>query len=496
MSDSLGRGKSVLKDVGLYGFGNAVSSAAGFLGLLVLARVFGPGRYGILATVGATTGLLEVFLILGADTALVRLFFDTSSYHDRQQVTTTTILSIGLWSLVLCALLVPLAAPVSQWLTGSGTATIPLVLGLATAPVVITNRLLGQTLRNQFRPASFVTVDIVNAALDLTFSLTAVLVLHMGVAGALAGTLVAEAVVVPARVALVRGLFRWPPSGRALRRLMVLGLPLVPSSLSYWIFQTSDRYVLARLTSLAQVGLYSYANLLMGAGTVFSLSVGMAWGPHALELARADPERASHQYGRMLTYLLAASGGVAVALTALSRPLIELFAGPRYLNAAPAVGPLALAFVAQVSVHVTAFGIYIAKRNRYHAQYAAYAAVVNVALCVSLVAWIGMVGAAWATAAAYLTLTLFCAWRSQRLWPIAYEVRRSLTVVAVTGAFTLGAMQLSGSSLVAALLGVAVSIGYLGAVVILGGLDRRDLDQLRSVLQSGGRSGEVSGTSS
>ncbi len=486
MSTEDNRGWSVLRDVGVYGFGNALSNLAGFVCLLILSRAFAPTKYGLLATMGAVSMLLDVFMVLGADSALVRHHFDTTSHAERRKLTTTYIGSIAAWSILLCAALVPLAWPASQWLTRSGRAVTPILLVLAMGPIVVTNRLLGQALRNQFRPVAFISSDVASALLDFAFSLIAALALHLGVSGVLLGTLVAEFIVLPVRVYFVRDLLRWPPSRRLLRPMIAYGAPLVPASLAYWVYQASDRFILARITSLAQVGLYGYAILLMGIGAVISTSIGMAWIPHAVESATQDRERAAKQFGRMLTYLLIGSGAIAVWITALARPLVLVLGGHAYAGSAIAIGPLALAFVAMLSSQVTTVGISISKKNRYIAQYAAYAAVVNIALCIVLVRLLGMVGAAWATTAAYLVMTLCSLWRSQRLWPIVYERRRSAIAAILTVAFVLVAIQTDRSpwhtSLGAVAVILALCIGFPAVVLVTRTVDGRDVALLRRYL--------------
>ncbi len=211
----------------------------------------------------------------------------------------------------------------------------------------------------------------------------------------------------------------------------------------------------------------------------------MASIPHTVESAtriaascEGDSVECSH--------LLITSGAIAVWITALARPLVLVLGGHAYTGSAIAIGPLALAFVAMLSSQVTTIGITISKRNRYIAQYATYAAVVNIALCIALVHLLGMVGAAWATTAAYLLLTLCSLWRSQRLWPVVYELRRSATAAVLTVAFVLAGIRTDRSlwhaSFGAVVIILALCIGFPALMLVTRTVDGRDVALLRRYL--------------
>jgi O-antigen/teichoic acid export membrane protein len=401
------RGRAVVKDVAVYGFGDATVKGTAFITLLVLARVFGPSTYGLLSLMTTVFGLLTSLLILGGDSAYVRFFFDTTDNQERRVLTVTWIAFLALEATLVCLVIAPFARPLSSALTGSSRASTPILVLLATAPVVIVNRMLGQGLRNQFRSVPYVTLNVSSAVCDLAASLIAVLVFHRGVTGALAGTLIAECVFFPIRLIVLRPLWKARVSQRVLRELLAYGVPLLPASMAAWVYTTADRIILEKLTNLAEVGLYGYANTLLALGAVLTGAVAQAWSPHTFEMVRDDPERAAKQFGRAMTYLLVAGGFISVCMTAFSHELVEVLAGHRYAAAASAVPPLALAFVALASVQVTALGISIAKRTRFVAQYSLYAGVLNVVLCLVLIPPYGIVGAAWAsTIIATIGLTL------------------------------------------------------------------------------------------
>jgi O-antigen/teichoic acid export membrane protein len=238
--------------------------------------------------------------------------------------------------------------------------------------------------------------------------------------------------------------------------------------------------LLGKLSTLEQLGLYSVANSLVALTAIAITAFGQAWTPHAFQVYENEPQRAPILYSRVMTYLLAGFGALAVGITAFAPDLLRILTDEPYFGAVAAVGPLAIGMVAQASTQVTAGGITLAKRTRYLAIHSWAAAGLNVGLNLALIPPLGMIGSAWATAISYVYLTLAYLVTSQRLWPVAFEVRRgaaivTATVVVVIGAWIVGAPTGWPSTLV----GIAWCGVYAVLLLVSRSLDVRELALLR-----------------
>ena len=471
------------KDFIVYGVGEVAVKAFSLISVPIYTRVFSPDEYGVLSFVGTLFGLLSAVLVLGGDSAYARFYFEAKTHEQRQAITSTWIGFLAAWSAAICLLLLPFSGAIASVSLGDPSATIFMAVSLLTAPIWLINRMCAQVLRNDFRASAYTALNVASTALLLLFAVIAVVVLRLGVAGVLVGTLLAEVVMLPVRVWTVRSMFARRFSGSLLRQLLAFGVPIVPTSLAYWVFLTSDRLVLARLSTLEQLGLYSIANSLVGLATIAIAAFGQAWSPHSVKLYEDDQGSASNVYGRMMTYVLAGFGWLAVGLTAFGPELLEVLTTSSYLSAAPAIAPLAIAMVAMATTQITAGGISLMKRTHYLAVYAWTAALINLALNVVLDAPFGMLGAAWATAIAYVALTLLYLATSQRLWPVAYEVRRSVILVVLVLLFCGAALSLPSGISPAVIVGKALfCLAFVGAAFALRALDRREIGIARLAL--------------
>jgi O-antigen/teichoic acid export membrane protein len=451
------------------------------LTLPIYSRVFEPAEYGVWNYLVTLTFLLQACLLLGGDAAYGRFFFAAGTQRERETVTWTAVVGIGGLSTILALALLPFSGEISDWSFGTAADRVLVALAVITAPVVVVSALLGQALRNEFRPLTFAVLNLAAVLLGVGVGLFLVLAHDLGVKGVLIGSLVGSLVVLPVRFWTVRTLLRPTFSSAVLRGLLRFGLPLVPAALALWIFAVSDRIVLGQLSTFRELGLYTAATSVASLITVLLGPLGQAWSPHALEAYERDSDQARLLYGRVATLLLAAFGLLAVVVSAFAPELVALLTVPEFDRAHEALAPLALGAVAFATVQVTAIAFSLKHRTGTIAVVTWGAAVFNLVLNLAFVPRFGMLASAWATAASSVVLTVTYVALGQRLWRVPYETGRLVAIGAATAVFALAAGPLEDLTALA----VAVKTVYCGVfaalVVLL--LGRRETAAARTVLR-------------
>lgn len=467
---------SILRDVAVYGAGDALLKASALITLPIYTRVFTPEAYGVWGFVVGTVGFLGALLALGADSAYARFFFEARDDEERSTVTSTALALVATWSVAVVALCLPFAGLMSHLSFDTREHAPLFALALAAIPLALVNDLCGQALRNQFRAPLFTALNFASAALTIGCGLVAVLVLGLGVEGLLGGALVASVVLLPVRLVAVRGLLRARFSRTVLLDLLAFGVPLVPTAVAMWVLASSGRVILGKTASLSELGLFSVASSVTSVLGLFNGALGQAWSPHAVHVYEERPDEAPAFYGRILTYILVGFGCLCVGITAFSREALAVLASPAYRDAAIAVGPLALSYVAQASMQVTAAGISLSKKTHYFALISGIGAAVHLVSNLLLVPRFGLLAAAWTTAGSYGVLTIAYLVVARRLWAVAYEVRRSVVTVVLTLGFT-AAMPLVPAldPLPSLLVKSGITLSYATLLLLLGAIDGREL---------------------
>jgi O-antigen/teichoic acid export membrane protein len=451
-------------DLVVYGLGEAFVKAIAFITLPIYTRIFTPAEYGELSLAITVVGLIGTVLVLGGDSAYARFFFEAKTLTARRVLGTTWIGFLIFWSTLVALSCVVAARPLSELVFGDDRGVLLIIAGLIAAPLAQANTMLGQVLRNEFRAIPFTVLNLATVALTVSLGVTFVAFFRLGPLGVLIGTFVAQLAMLPFRAWTVRDAFGRQVDLSLLRRLLAYGIPLVPTSLAFWVFLTSDRILLGRLSTLDQLGLYSVAVSLVGLANVAIAALGQAWTPHLIRMFEENRDGAARFVGRMLVYSVAGFGFLAVTFTAFAPEVLDVLSGEGFHGAAAAVGPLALGMVAFASNQMTAAGISLMKRTSYLALHAWIAAVINVALNFVLDPPFGMLGAAWATAIAYAYLSLAFLATSQRLWPIVIPTGRLVVAIVLVIAYTVAASAFPSLGLVEA---IVVKGAFSASFVVL-----------------------------
>ncbi len=470
-------------DILVYALGYGLAKAGSFLALPVLTRAFSPVDYGVLSSLTALMWLVVAASLMGGDSVYGRYFFEAGSSEERQRLTSTWIGFLALWSLALFAVFAAPITLVMQWYLGGDHVAL-VIATLATVPPLVINMMCGQVLRNQLRSRRVATLAAAEALLSTGLGLFVGIALHHGLTGVAVGTLLGELTLLPVYLWAARAMFAPAFSGRLLRELLRVGASLLPLSLAYWVFLASDRFLLGRLSTLQELGLYSVAVQIALVLNLLQAVVGQAWWPYAMRAWLQSPRGAPELVGRVMSYLLAGFGLGSVGLTALAPLLLHILSSGAYVPSAPLVGPLVLGGLAYASILVTSIGVTVAKQSGFLAAASIGAAVVNVALNLVLDHRLGGLGAAWATAISYTALTVAYLVRSQQLLPVTYQRRRSLSVVVlasglVVAATYLGGLDSTGAQLVSA---AGCVVAFATGLVLLGCVGRRELTAVRSLL--------------
>ena len=473
---------AVFRDIAIYGMGYIALRGLGLLTLPIYTRTFAPAEFGTLNLVLTAISMLQGVLILGGDTAYVRFYFEATTDEEQRVVTFTWLGFLGLWASLVVFVALPWSGYLSEWLLDTRAHTLLFAVGLLSGLVAMMQQMLAQVLRIQFRAVLVSVANLITAALAVGIGLVAVFALDWGLVGVVAGTVGGTVLGLPMLVWLARDLLRPRFSFGILRRMLAYGVPLVPVTLAYWVFASSDRIMLGRLASLEELGLYAVGATIVSVLLLVFQALGQAWTPHAVRLYETDPAGAALLYSRFLTYILGIFGLLAVALTALAPELIQLLASSRYLGATTVIGPLAIGAVAYASTQVTVSGISLLKRTHYLAIYAGMAAVLNVVLNLIFIPIWGMLAAAWTTCVCYVFLTLAYALTSQRLFRIPYEFRRVIPLIVLTVLFVLGSLAQPSMSWYWALPLKAGYVAIFAAIVLVyPGLTQDEWRKLRGM---------------
>uniref|UniRef100_UPI003567D1B5 lipopolysaccharide biosynthesis protein n=1 Tax=Paraconexibacter sp. TaxID=2949640 RepID=UPI003567D1B5 len=280
----------------------------------------------------------------------------------------------------------------------------------------------------------YLAASLTNVVLTVGLTVTLVVGLDGGATAYVLGNYLASTVVLLGVWWLLRDRVRFLPTGIAerLRVPLAFGLPTVPAEATVFLLNVVDRAYLLRVESPAAAGVYAVAVKLATAVIVAVRGFQAAWPPLAYSIA--DPQEARRLYAFVTTMYVAVTGTAVVALTLLSRQVVDLLAADAFAEAHEALPWLALgwALYGLNLVFITIAGRAKVTTRNFPAALAGV--VVNVVTLVLLVPPLGVAGAGIALCVAYVVMVATIHLLTRRLFVVPFEWRRlALLVTVLTG---------------------------------------------------------------
>lgn len=462
------------RDTLVYGVLDVANRFTAFLLLPLYTRVLSPADYGRMDLAVTLTTVGFAALSLGLESALLFRFNETDDEGERRRIVTAALLTIFLSMTAGAVVLALLAKPAAALALPSVPGGPRLVLLAAAAfPLQGVNQihLLLLRVRRDFRRYAILSTGMLVSVVVLNVYF--LLGLHLGVEGVLLAQIITRVPMaaygfVANRHELVR---RFPP--RLAAQLVRYGAPLVPGMLSYWGLMYVERYFLARLGTLTEVGIYGLATRVATLVTLVSTAVDLAWMPFAHSIQR-DPQ-APRTYSAALGWYLLGSGVAGTLLAVFAREGLVLMTTPAYYSGYVLVGPIVAALVVRGAVNMAGVGALVSQRTHLISEASLLTVVLDAVLLGLLVPRMGVMGAAVATLVARLAAMALLVARSHRAYPIGYPWGRIARMALVFTATVVAGVALSRLELwTGTLLKVVVLLPAMAAACLAAGVVSRD----------------------
>jgi O-antigen/teichoic acid export membrane protein len=427
---------SALKEIGtavrhsaVYGLGNILAKALGFLMLPLYTHYLAPRDFGLFELMDLSISVLGMVLQMGIAPALLRTYAAAQSPAEKKKAVSTVYIFAGATGLVtfLCGLAV--IRPVSTMLFGPEVPPKYLLLSFSAFVLSYIASPFRIYLRAREASGRLVTLDTISTLLIFALNIYFVAVLKIGLLGVLMSPLIVNGVwtIVAAGSLFGIGLHF---SRNLLGQMVNFGLPLILANLAAFVLNFADRFFLQHFRSLEVVGLYA-----VGYKFGFMINVLLVQPFFQMWQARMYAIHADKQhvsifgqifvlYSLVLTY-------AALAIALFSREIINLMAGPKFAEAGVVIPVISFAYVVCGVGYYLQTGLYLANRTRLIGVISGIAAVISLALYYVLISAYGLLGAAWATVLSFVTVAVGSYWCSRRVCPLGLDLYRVVAGFAI-----------------------------------------------------------------
>ncbi len=424
--------RQLVKNTGIYGLGNVLTKAMGFLMFPLYAYHLAPGDYGLLELLDLILVLAGIFTAMGIQAAVFRSYAAAQSETEKRDLMGTALLFYGFTSLLVALLLFACAAPLSNLAFGTSQHAPLLRIVSATFFFACLPEVPMAYWRVQEKARIYVAVTLGRTLLSAVLIALALVVGKRGVEGVLLAMLLGNLLTGTCMFAVVLRQVSRKISLSHLRQMLAFGLPLVPWSLNLFLVSFSDRFFLRYFASLSDVGIYA-----LGCKLAFALPLlvttpfELVWGPRRHEIAKR--EDAPKVFARIEAYLLLAMVTVGLAVAIMGSELVRIISPPAYWAAASIVPIIVLCYVFNGMRGMFLTGVYVQQATRYLVLIAAVVTTTNLVLNYVLISRYLAMGAAWATLITYAVDLGLCYMVAQRVYPVPYKGFRNAVLLLWAG---------------------------------------------------------------
>lgn len=375
-----------------------------FAMLPIYTHFLQPSEYGLMDLVLTYTALITPLLFANLHAALFRFLIDARDNKKKQSEIFTNAMSMSIWAVMAIFL-----ALIVVFLFTNIDKNLVLSVAIYFLSFLVMD-IFSQVARGLGKNKLFAMASIAQGLSSVLMSILFLVVFKMGVSGifsALSLSLVLPALFIFYRLNLSKMYNSSLVSTKGKKELLGYSFPLVPNSVSWWVFNASDRTFLFAIVSAAANGIYAVSNKF--SGVLFNL-----WSMFYLPLTESvalsiDKKNRDDFLSKVFSSILIVFSSIAslgIVLTSLLFPY--LVSGP-FREAYQYVPILMLAGLFNCIVGFYS-SIYIAKKLTKEVMKVSFvAASINIVVMLALVWFMGI----WAATISTLVAFVFTAFHRQ-----------------------------------------------------------------------------------
>ena len=424
------------KDTAVYGVSSIVGRFLNFLLVPFYTHYLAPSEYGTVATLYSYIAFGFIIYGYGLESAYMR-YVASLEIGDKKQNFSTPFLSLWMTSAILSLGVFVFSDEINRWIglgVGGGlliryAAWILFFDALVIIPFA--------SLRMELKAKTFAGLKVFNILVNVAANVVLLVVMNMRAEGVLLANLIASVVTFLVLLKMIFSYLTFRLPEKLYPALLKFGLPLIPAGIASVAMHVIDRPILKALTDEATVGVYQ-ANYRLGILMMLLVSMfDYAWRP--FYLTHYNDSDAKPMFARVFTYLVALLAFVLVAVSFFIEDLIQIkilggyFFNQAYWSGVAIVPWILLSYIFAGAYGNFVIGVNIEKKTHYLPLITGAGAVVNVVANYLLVPYFGMMGAAYATLASYVTMAIGIYFPSQRLYRVEYEWGKVIRIALCVG---------------------------------------------------------------
>lgn len=476
--------KDFIQRIGLVGITNILVTLSSLILLPILTKSFSVSDYGIWVIINTTITLIPIIATLGLPYTMVR-FLSAEKDKGKIQEGFYSIATIVLASTIITSLMIILFSKDIGFALFKGNANLAILLSM-----IILFACLNSILLNYFR--TFLEMKKFSIFSLIQVYLGVLIVSYFAIEGygifiAVFGLLIANLLIfIIMTIFIISEIGFKIPRLKNLREYLGFGLPTIPSNISYWIVDSSDRYIIGILLGSTFVGYYApgYAigSIIIMIQAPFSLLLPSVL-PKYYEENKIEELNTFLKYS--LKYFLLLAIPAAFGLSLLSKPILMILTTPEIAQNSYLITPF-------VALCALLFGIYgiigniilLEKKTKILAIIWIIAAFLNIILNIIFIPHFGIIGAATVTLIAYILAFGLTLNYSSKFLKSNFDLPFILKSILASIIMSLVIILMNPEGIINVLVVILISlVVYMVLILLMKGIEKNEIKYFKMMIR-------------
>jgi O-antigen/teichoic acid export membrane protein len=405
----------------IYTFGNILPKISGFVLLPLYTYYLSPSEYGIVMSMQAFMIVMQIFITLGIERSLYRIYYDYPTQQEKAELIGTVSVLILTIALIVTGLLLCFKNQIGlvyKNIPFSPYYIYTFIIAIMSAGTVLPKiylQIIGSA-------KSYVLLSIIQTIVVNLFALYYVIKIGSGASGYLEGQMYGMVVQLPIYVAITWKISIFKIRIRYAINAMKFSIPMIPTLISAWAMSLVDRMFIERYYSLEDVGIYSLAFKVSSIVILVSTAMSKAYSPYYFSIANtksySDAKNMLSKTNTLYVLIVLLFCGI---ISLFSNEIISILFEHEYSGASEIIPLLMLSFAFSQSLGVVNLSYYQSKNTSKLMIIMLASAVLNITANYILTPQYGMVGASLAKIISYVSLFIVQYYNARKYYYIPFK---------------------------------------------------------------------------
>ena len=391
--------KRLIKNTGIIAIGNLSTKLVSFFLLPLYTALLSTEEYGIFDYILSIATFCVPFVSVLMDESIFRFLIDCKIEKEKKKVISTSVAVVFVG--MICFTIVGI--PIMNFLKYNYTyyAVIYILLNVICG-------MLSALLRGIGRTDQFAVFNFLLGSSQIILNVFFIAIMHLGLVGMLLASIIAQlliAIIFIFKIHIWKYISLKEIDSNLMKKMITYSLPLIPNKVSWAIINLSDRIILMNVVGSSATGLYAvsykFPNLM---DTVYGFFY-QSWKESSARVL--GDESQNDFYNSVYKYLKNFMFALVLGMTAFMPLVFHVLINKSYYNAIYYV-PILL--MATYFANISGFygGVFTAyKDTKIMGTTTVAAAIINLAINLFLIKWIGIYAAALSTLIANLAVYIY-----------------------------------------------------------------------------------------